>query len=391
MNKLFAKYPLLSNLRVIGWTLFVLIIIASLHRYYFSTYNNFFTFKFSFVNLLAGTDMYILHPEQHEDLYKYSPTFALFMAPFSVLPVWLGYTLWNLLNAMLLFLGVKGLKLDNKQKAVILFFVFIELLTSVQNSQSNGLMTGLILLAFNSFENKKPVLAALFICLGFYVKLFALAAALLFFFYDKKFRFIIAMCCWGALLAVLPILVSGYDGLLMQYKSWFALLAIDPSHELNFSVMTFMQRVFHVELSDLYYLAPGALLLMLPLIHRKEYHVFGFRLLLLASILIWVVIFNHKAESPTFIIAMTGVALWWSIVRNTPWSVFLAVFVFVITGLIATDLFPEAWRSAFFRPYAIKVVPCIVAWIYLTVLLVSRRYREQLLPDGQITAVPQKS
>lgn len=389
--KLFAKYPVLHNLRVIGWTMFVLIILASLHRYYFSSFNNFNTFRFSFVNLLAGTDMYILHPAQHEDLFKYSPTFAVFMAPFSMLPVVLGYTLWNLLNGMLLFWGVKGLKLDDKRKAVILFFVFIELLTSIQNSQSNGLMTGLILLAFNAFENKKPVLAALFICLGFYVKLFALAAALLFFFYDKKFRFIVAMAGWGILLAVLPVVFAGYDSLLLQYKSWFHLLAIDPSHDLNFSVMTFMQRVFHVTLPDLYYLAPGALLLMLPLIHRKQYDVFGFRLLLLASILLWVVIFNHKAESPTFVIAMTGVALWWSIVKNTPWTIFLAVFVFVITGLTATDLCPPAWRTAFFWPYAIKVLPCIVAWMYFTYLLVSGRYREQLLPDGQTAAAQQKS
>ncbi|HEV2354772.1 MAG TPA: hypothetical protein VGR89_11040, partial [Puia sp.] len=40
-------------------------------------YNNFRIFKFSFYHLIAGKDIYQLFPNDHWDLYKYSPGFAL--------------------------------------------------------------------------------------------------------------------------------------------------------------------------------------------------------------------------------------------------------------------------------------------------------------------------
>ena len=40
-------------------------------------YNNFRIFKFSFYHLIQGKDIYQLFPDDHWDLYKYSPGFAL--------------------------------------------------------------------------------------------------------------------------------------------------------------------------------------------------------------------------------------------------------------------------------------------------------------------------
>lgn len=375
MNAVFKKFPALANLRVLGIAMFVIIVAASLHRYWLGNFNNYHTFRYSFLNLVQGVDMYILHPAQHEDLFKYSPTFALFMGPLYPLPEVLGLVLWNLLNAMLVFFAVKRLQLSTEKKAMILLFAFIELLSSVQNTQSNGLMSGLMIMAFAFFEEKKPWMAALFICLGFYVKLFALAGAVLFLFYDKKLRFIAAMITWGLLLAVLPVLVTGVDGLIMQYKSWLHLLANDPAHELNFSVMTVVQRWTGLHIADIFYLVPGVVILVLPFIHRKNYDDPHFRILTFASILIWVVIFNHKAESPTFAIAMCGAALWWVSQKRTRLNIALAIFVYVVTGLSATDICPPAFRNAYLWPLGIKAVPCIVLWFYIEYLLISQKYK----------------
>ncbi|RME20836.1 MAG: hypothetical protein D6800_12755, partial [Candidatus Zixiibacteriota bacterium] len=46
----------------------------------YTHYNNYLIFKYSFLNLLAGKNLYVTHPEQYYDLFKYSPTFALLMA-----------------------------------------------------------------------------------------------------------------------------------------------------------------------------------------------------------------------------------------------------------------------------------------------------------------------
>src|SRR5580658_7156243 len=49
-------------------------------------YNNFRIFKFSFYHLIQGRDIYQLFPDDHWDLYKYSPGFALCFGLLSWLP-----------------------------------------------------------------------------------------------------------------------------------------------------------------------------------------------------------------------------------------------------------------------------------------------------------------
>ena len=86
-------------------------------------------------------------------------------------------------------------------------------------------------------------------------------------------------------------------------------------------------------------------------------------MLALASILLWIVIFNHKAESPTFIIAMAGVALWFVTTRLTVFDKILFTLAIVFTVVSPTDVFPRFLRDHFVRPYSLKAFPCIVIWV----------------------------
>ena len=74
----------------------------------YSQYNNYIIFAQSFSNLWNGENMYIRHPDVYADLYKYSPTFALVMAPFRALPVWAGLWFWNVSGILLLLAGFLG-------------------------------------------------------------------------------------------------------------------------------------------------------------------------------------------------------------------------------------------------------------------------------------------
>ena len=227
-------------------------------------------------------------------------------------------------------------------------------------------MVGLMIAAFTSFERKEIVLAALFICLGFYIKLFGAAVGILFLFYDKKLKFIFSCAAIGIALAVLPVFVTGIDGLVFQYKSWIHLLGNDPVHELNFSIMTLTQRWFNFSASDRWYLIPGIIFLLLPLVRTSEWKNYSFRLLYLATILVWTVIFNHKAESPTYVIAAFGVALWAVTEENKLVRIFMLWFVFVFTILSPTDMFPPYVRGQVWQPYCLIALPCIVAWGIMT-------------------------
>ncbi len=65
--------------------------------------NNFLIFTNSFHHLSEGLNLYQAYPAEHFDYYLYGPVFALLMAPFAMLPLYVSYPLWTLLNALLLY------------------------------------------------------------------------------------------------------------------------------------------------------------------------------------------------------------------------------------------------------------------------------------------------
>ncbi|HEU4716511.1 MAG TPA: glycosyltransferase family 87 protein [Bacteroidia bacterium] len=365
MNRLFEKYPFLCSKKFLAALYAVVVTAATLHRLWLgeSSLNNFTIFRWSFFNLAHGNDLYAYHPDQYNDLFKYSPTFAFFMAPFWWLPKAAGLFAWNFINAFVPFFAVQRLKITDRAKAFILLFAGIELLGSIQNCQSNGLMAGLIIFAYAMMEEQKMWQSALFLCLGFYVKIFAVVAGIFFLFSERKMQFL----AWGILifaaLGLLPASVCGFGGLITQYKSWFHLIANDPAHELNYSFMTLTQRWFSFTAPDSVYLVPGMILLLLPLVRKKMWKEDNFRLLLLASVLLWVVIFNHKAESPTYVIAVFGAGIFGAAEKPSVPRTFLLWFVFILTVLAATDLMPPFVRDEIIKPYCLKALPCIVLWL----------------------------
>jgi len=226
------------DLKIVLLIYFITISIASVHKYLlpatlergvvYTKFNNFLIFKSSFYHLLQNKDLYVPHLADHYDLYKYSPTFAFLMFSFAWLPDLPGALIWNLLNGLLLFFAIKALpQLQDKIKVFILWFILFELITSVQNFQSNGLMAALLILGFVAVENKKEMWATLFLVISVYIKLFGLVGFVFFFFSENKKKFILFSVIWFILLGLLPLVVISPEFLLQLYKSWFRLLMTD--------------------------------------------------------------------------------------------------------------------------------------------------------------------
>ena len=115
--------------------------------------NNFIIIKTAFFNLISNQDLYTLHLDKYWDFYKYSPTFALLMAPIAAMPDILGLIVWNVLNALALYVAIAALPVHSPDtKSAMHWFLLLPLLTSVQNAQSNGLVAALLIGAFNCFE-----------------------------------------------------------------------------------------------------------------------------------------------------------------------------------------------------------------------------------------------
>jgi hypothetical protein len=326
-------------------------------------YNNFRIFKFSFYHLIQGKDIYQLYPDDHWDLYKYSPGFALCFGLLSWMPDTIGLLLWNLINSLCLFAGVRMLPgISDEKKSWILLFCLLEMLLSIQNTQSNGLMAGLTVLAFALAERRNYFLSTLCIVLSFYIKIYGVVAFIFYLFYPGKLKLLGWTVFWMLVWAFLPLLVVDGHQLAFLYRSWLHLLLNDRSASIGLSVMGLLESWWHLAAAKNVVTVAGVFLFLLPLMQWRSFRDLHFRLLYLASTLIWMVIFNHKAESPTFIIAMAGIGIWYFSQAPGTLNRVLLIMAFLLISMSVSDLVPATVRNGFIRPYGIKAVMAIVIW-----------------------------
>jgi hypothetical protein len=244
----------------------------------------------------------------------------------------------------------------------MLFYCLIEAMTSFQNEQSNALTAGLIILGFGLLERKKIAIATLLILSTVFIKLFGLVAFALYLLYPQKGKIALYTLLWGAVLLLLPLLVVDFEQLKFLYTQWFNLVQNDHSASLGISLLKILESWFSFQPEKITVVLAGALLFCIPLIQFKKYNSLRFRQLVLSSILIWVIIFNHKAESSTFIIAMAGAAIWFFTGERKPLDIASVIFAFVLTSLSPTDIFPSNVRREIIIPYALKALPAVLIW-----------------------------
>jgi hypothetical protein len=282
----------------------------------------------------------------------------------SVLPDALGLPLWMLINSLVLFAGVALLpRLSNIQKSWLLLFCLPELLTSLQNDQSNGFMAGLIILGFALAERSKFFWSALCIVSSIYIKLFGGLALIFYLFYPGKVRNGAYVLFWMVVLTFIPLIVVSWHQLSFLYQSWYHLVLQDRAASVGISVVGLLETWGGLHPSANVVALIGLLLFCLPLINIRKYADPVFRLLMLASVLIWIVIFNHKAESPTFIIAMAGIGIWYFSRKPSKFDTVLLVSALLATSLSVSDLVPAEVRRDFVVRYDLKAVMPVLIWV----------------------------
>jgi hypothetical protein len=339
----------------------------------YTHYNNYVIYRQSFAHLVGQQPLYALYLDEHWDYFRYSPSFALAFGAFAWMPDLAGLLLWNVLNVSVLFLAWRLLPVPAERITIAAgWFVAIEVITALQNSQSNVLLAGLLVLAFGLLERRQVAAAAMMIAIAAFTKPFGLVALSLFLLYPQKGKFVLLSALWGIAIGLLPLVAVPPAHLVRLYQSWWNLLSIDYGQSAGLSVMGWLQSWFPVAPPNSVVGLAGIVLFCWPLLDVRRARDFRFRLLFLCNILIWVVIFNHKAESSSYVIAMSGVGLWYFSQQPARLNTALASLAFVLTSLSPTEIFPRALSEALFVPYAIKAVPCILIWAKITYELVRR-------------------
>ena len=367
MVRFISRHPRIQSPRLLLGVYVGLALILSAYQYFLrpESIKNLMIFRTSFDHLRENANLYLHYPEKQFDVFRYSPTFALFMAPLRVLPVGVAVVAWNLCNALVLLFAVRKLPLKPAAAAGLLLFVIPQLSTSMQNNQSNGLMAGLMIGTLAAFECRRPVTAAVLASLGFFIKIYGAGVGLLFLCFKGKVRFIVGGLAAVTALWAAPAAITGFRALLTHYQQWSEQVQEGGPRLMKYSVMTVTEKWTGEVLPDSWFILPGLVLLLLPLVRFRHYTVRSFRIMYAAFIMVFVVVFNPMAESPTYIIAMAGAAVW-GLVEPRSWLRTIVLYsVFFITGLAHSDLCPPYVKHEIVARYGLKAVPCIAAWLIM--------------------------
>ena len=87
-----------------------------------------------------------------------------------------------------------------------------------------------------------------------------------------------------------------------------------------------------------------------------------FQILYLGAILMFTIVFNPGVESPSYIIALPGVALWYLFGAKNKWRMYLMIGVFIFTCLSPTEIFPRFIRDEVLVPLHMKAIPVVLTW-----------------------------
>lgn len=379
--RLFLQKPFFSDNRTLLGLWILLPILAALLK--LSKYNNFLIFKYVFWHTIELKPLYAPY-EEYWDINHYGPFFSLVIAPFAVIPEWFGLLFWSLALSLSLYFAVRKLPFTEKKKIFIYWFCAHELLTALFMSQFNIAIAAIIVATFYCIEKEKDFWAAFFIMLGTFVKLYGIVGLAFFFFSKHKIRFIVGLLIWGIVMFVAPMLISNPDYIISQYVSWWENLNAKNAENIfsggqNISFLGMVRKISQcASYSDLWLILGGLFVFFVPYLRFKQYKNESFRYTLLASVLIFVVLFSTGSESSTYIIAFIGVTIWYVAApwERSKWDMALMVFAFLLTSMSPSDLFPAFLRKEYVQPYALKALPCAIIWLKLSYEMLFNDYHQ---------------
>jgi Glycosyltransferase family 87 len=337
-----------------------------------SQYQNYFTFQYFYQHIHSLTNPYFGPIEQFD--CHYGPTFSMVILPFTLCKPWLGCFLWCLCNIGFLYFAIKKLGVNTNAKKIILLIAVVELMTATHNVQFNAMVAAWMILAFVYVEEENEKMATFFIVLGFLTKIFGITGLTFFLFSKHKSKFIGWFLVWFAVLFCLPMLMSSPHFIVSIYTDWIQ--NVLHKNELNIAIIAngmqdisfggLIRRVLgFTSFNDVYLFVPFIVLYILPLLKKQNWDNDYFKYCYLISTLLTVVVLNSSSESPTYIIAVVGCAMWYAMHSKSKVVNTLILLVFIFTSLGTTDVFPHYIRSNYFIGHSLKALPCVLVWLIL--------------------------
>lgn len=388
----------LSDRRVLAGLWILIGAVSALTKLGAGRHNNYDVFRYVFYNTWSGASLYAESTDGgYLDINHYGPLFSLIIAPFAVMPVWLGMLLWNVMLAVFLLWAVQRYaslpSLQGKASSVVMpfmiWFCAHELLTSLFMQQFNVAVAAIIVLSYYFVEKGCDEYATFFIVIGTLVKLYGIVGLAFFFFSRHKVRYVVSLVVWTGLLFSLPMLISSPEYQIEQYQEWFVNVIGKSDDNLlslmqNISLLGIIRKTLFMlsggyvadgvlqggvnpAYSDAWVILAGIVMMAVCYFQVGKWKVAAFRQMILAAVLMFVCLFSNGTESSGYIIAMIGCVIWYCSAtwQRSSLDMILMVFAFVLTSLSPSDLFPRAVKENIVLPYALKALPVTLIWLKL--------------------------
>lgn len=359
------------------WILVTLIFVIdswATHRF-----NNYLIFENTFRNLLHERSLFAAYPAYHDDANHYGPVFSVLMAPFAIMPNWIGLLFWNLFNCFLLFAAIQTLPLSQDKKVMIGYIAIPCLIESMLNQQFNAGAGALMILSYTQINKDKGFWSAMCIVFGTFVKLYGVVGLVFFFFAKKKPAYIGWLLIWAVIFFVLPMVFASPNFVANSYLDWKdSLVHKNLSNILgaatDISIMGFFRQVLnHPEISNFLFLSIGGLLFMLPFRFIDRFSKRKFQLMVLSSVLLFPVLFSTGSEDCTYIISITGVGIWYVLEKNRGLKNVLLPILLFITCNFPLLFFPVFAKA---HPLSLSILslPYFLVWVRVIYTAVKEKH-----------------
>ena len=220
--------------------------------------------------------------------------------------------------------------------------------------------------------------------LGFFIKLYSITGLAFFFFSKHKKTLIISLLLWLVLFFLIPLLATSPSFLVQSYKDWAEALALKSNFDMtkdmyhnmvDVTIQGMVKRVFNLpNLNKWLFIIPGLLVFGAQYLQYKYFTNHIYRLYILCSVLLFIIVFNTGTESPTYIIGVPAICLWYVLQEKTKWSNIIFIISIFFSSFSYSDLFTPYLRNYVMVPYALKVVGCFIIWVVIAYQIFTRQF-----------------
>lgn len=359
-----------SQPRVLYWLGAVAVVVITTLEYVHHGAENYIDFRDATINFFQGISSYT--PEYvaaHGRYFIYSPVFHYLFALFAYLPFYLGGYLWNLLGWTVFYFAVKTLPGVLKERtAPILGFMLLFVMQSVFCFQYNLLVCCIFLLAFSLLENDHAFWAVALIMLSATTKIYGIVELALLLCYPKFWRNISYAVVCGLVFVLLPMTKLGLNGLIPWYMDWFHQLTDHTENTCTYISLIWAQpiRAWVLPNMRIFQVCVLVLLGVFFFLSKKWWTSLPFKVGVLATLMIYIVLMSEAAEFTTHTISAAGFALWYFLKEeHSRLEKFFFWSLWLLFGVLPIDIFcPATWCLFVHKTLWLGVWIFTMAWCY---------------------------